>query len=125
MSIDGLAFVACSRALKFFSYKTYFGLYLQSIQTAEIIDCTFQDSYGTALGVVDSRVVLRDDNFLNNCLMCSNGSCVFNLFQFYECHGGGVYIEESDLTITGSNSFFGNNLEWRSECSGKKQCIPP
>ena len=93
MSIDGLAFVACSRALKFFSYKTYFGLYLQSIQTAEIIDCTFQDSYGTALGVVDSRVVLRDDNFLNNCLMCSNGSCVFNLFQFYECHGGGVYIE--------------------------------
>ena len=34
---------------------------------AEIIDCTYQDSYGSALRVVDSRVVLRDNNFLNNC----------------------------------------------------------
>ena len=31
------------------SFKTYYGLHLQSVQTAEIIVCTFQDSYGSAL----------------------------------------------------------------------------
>ena len=71
MSIDGLSFVSCARSGYTDHYKTYYGLHLLSVPMAEIIDCTFQDSYGTALGVVDSHVVLRGNRFLNNCRLCS------------------------------------------------------
>ena len=111
LSIDGLAFVACARSSLFqfsstTSIDTYYGLHFQSVPMAEIIDCTFQDSYGSALGAVDSRVVLRDNNFINNCLLCSNGRC-----RYWDprCYGGGVFIQRSNLTITGSSSFFLNS----------------
>ena len=111
LSIDGLAFVACARSSLFqfsstTSIYTYYGLHFQSVPMAEIIGCTFQDSYGTALGVVDSHVVLRDNNFLNNCWLCLNGTC-----RYWDprCYGGGVFIQRSNLTITGSSSFFLNS----------------
>ena len=110
LSIDGLAFVACAARRDIYTYgtyTTYYGLHLQSVQTAEIIDCTFQDSYGSALGVVDSRVVLKDNNFLNNCLLCSSGRCSY--WRGPRCYGGGVFIQRSDLSITGSSSFIGNS----------------
>ena len=118
VSIDGLAFVSCARS----GYRlnphhifiTYYGLHLQLVPMAEIMDCTFQDSYGTALGILDSHVVLRDNNFLNNCLLCSNGSCsgyhsylLWNLDT--SCNGGGVFVQRSNLSITGSSSFSGNS----------------
>ena len=109
LSIDDLAFVACASASVIqvnHTYTTYYGLHLQSVPMAEIIDCTFQDSYGTALGIVDSRVVLRDNNFLNNCRLCSNGRCDY---QRPRCFGGGVFVQRSNLSITGSSSFFGNS----------------
>ena len=115
MSIDGLAFVACARSSVihlYRTYTTYYGLHLQSVQTAEIIDCTFQDSYGSALGALDSHVVLRGNNFLNNCGLCSNGRCVQYWWLAYQgprCFGGGVFARRSILIITGSSSFFGNS----------------
>ena len=93
--INGLAFVACARFHviqigHFYPGTTYYGLYLQSVQTAEIIDCTFQDSYGSALGIVDSHVVVRGNNsFLNNCKLCKlDGGCYL---WGPNCYGGGVY----------------------------------
>ena len=113
VSIDGLAFVACAARRDIYihrTYTTYYGLHLQSVPMAEIIDCTFQDSYGTALGVVDSRVVLRGNNsFLNNCLLCSNGRCDDYVYQGPSCNGGGVFVRRSNLSITGSSSFSGNS----------------
>ena len=113
VSIDGLAFVACAARRDIYihrTYTTYYGLHLQSVPMAEIIDCTFQDSYGTALGVVDSRVVLRGNNsFLNNCLLCSNGRCDDYVYQGPSCNGGGVFVQRSNLSITGSSSFSGNS----------------
>ena len=109
VSIDGLAFVACAARRDLYihgTYTTYYGLHLQSVQTAEIIDCTFQDSYGTALGIVDSCVVLRDNNFINNCGLCSNGRCSY---WGPTCFGGGVFARRSILSITGSSSFSGNS----------------
>ena len=104
--IDGLAFVSCARMGVVSNHPiTYYGLHLQSVQNAEIIDCTFQDSYGSALGAVDSCVVLKENIFSNNCRMCSNGGC--DNFGT-ECDGGGIFVQGSNLTITGSNSFFGN-----------------
>ena len=112
LSIDGLAFVDCATRRDIYihhTHITYYGLHLQSVQTAEIIDCTFQDSYGSALGVVDSCVVLRDNNFINNCLLCSNERCSY---WRPRCYGGGVFVQRSNLSITGSSSFSGNSASY-------------
>ena len=112
MSLLGLTFVACARSTVVYypyyiphHFTTYYGLHFQSVQTAEIIDSTFQDSYGSALGVVDSHVVLRGSRFLNNCRLCSEGSCEWPP----TCYGGGVFANRSNLNITGSSSFIGNS----------------
>ena len=64
VKIKGLASVNCAKPGSFGThFTTYYGLHLQSVQTAEIIDCTFQDSYSSALRVVDSHVVLRGTSF--------------------------------------------------------------
>ena len=122
VSIDGLAFVACARSAysvihfpyttNYRTLTTYYGLRLQSVQTAEIIDCTFQDGYGSALGVVDSRVVLRDNNFVNNCRLCSNGSCHGYNYQGPRCYGGGVFVQRSNLSISGNTNFSGNSASY-------------
>ena len=114
VSIDGLAFIACASASVFRNFNhvtdtTHYGLHLQSVQAAEIIDCTFQDSYGTALGVVDSHVVLRGNRFLNNCRLCSNRRCDYYLGRRPVCYGGGVLLQRSNLNITGSNSLISNS----------------
>ena len=112
LRIDGLTFFSCagSRVIQFsnfdISFTAYFGLYLQSVQITEIGDCTFQDSYGSAIGVVDSHVVLRGNNsFLNNCRLYSN------YVTESMCYGGGVFASRSNLSFTGSNSFFSNSAE--------------
>ena len=115
MSIVGLAFISCAKpnVVQFSStstlHATYYGLHFQSVQTAEIIDCTFQESYGSALGVVDSDVVLRGSRFLNNCRLCSNGRCVASNYQGSWCYGGGVSLQRSNLNVTGRSSFIGNS----------------
>ena len=110
LRIDGLSFFSCARfhVVQFSDYDdvftTYYGLHLRSVQMAEIIDCTFQDSYGSALVVVDSHVVLRGNNsFLNNCKLNSS----YNMNPM--CHGGGVFASRSNLSFTGSSSFFSNS----------------
>ena len=70
--VDGLTFAYCTRSgVAPYSHRrnylvtTYQGLYLQSVQLADISDFTLRDSYGSALGVVGSHVVLRGNSFLN------------------------------------------------------------
>ena len=122
VSIDGLAFVACARSstsrftsyyyptiIQHLSFPIYYGLHLQSVQMAEIIDCTFQDSYGSALGVVDSHVVLKGNRFLKNCSVCSDVRCVHYSWNVgSRCYGGGVFVQKSNASITGSSSFSDN-----------------
>ena len=113
MKVDGLAFVYCARSgvAQVSSCNhlvtTYYGLYLQSVQLADISDCTFQDSNGSALGIVDTHVVLKGNNsFLNNCKLCSNGRCYYGVPH---CFGGRVFAQVSNLSLTGSSSFTGNS----------------
>ena len=112
--IDSLAFVSCAKlhlvtVLNDF-ITNYFGLHLQSVQSAEINDCIFQDSYGSAVGVRDSYVVLRgNNNFLSNCRMCSNGRC--DPFMGPTCDGGGVFADRSNLSFTGNSIFFGTSAD--------------
>ena len=110
--MNGLAFVACAKShvtqIGQHRFTTYYGLHLQSVQTAEIIDCTFQDSYGSALGVVDTHVLLKGCSFLSNCRHCSNGRCSF---WGPTCYGGGVFADKSNLTFTGNNKFIHNSAK--------------
>ena len=109
VSMEGVAFDDCARSGVVQGSSTYYGIYLQSVQTAEIIDCTSHDSYGSALWVADSHVVLRGSRFLNNCRMCSNGRwCDGYGYQAPRCYGSGVFVQRSNLTITGSSRFSGN-----------------
>ena len=120
MTIDGLAFVACARSSvvqAFYPEKTYYGLHLQSVPMAEIIDCTFQDSYGTAPGIVDSHVVLRDNNFFNNCRLCSNGRCDGYNYRGPICYGGSVFVQRSNLNITGSTFFVNSATDGGGVCA--------
>ena len=115
--MNGLTFVLCSRSRMVQADNkhllTYYGLYLKSIQMIEIVDCTFKNSTGSALGVVNSHVLLRgNNNFLHNnnnldCWTCSYGRCSWSP----TCFGGGVFAERSNLTFTGSSSFIGNSAD--------------
>ena len=116
MRIEHLAFVGCAIPGIFQGpygnlITTYYGLHFESVQMAEIIDCTFQDSYGSALGVVNSHVVLRENRFLKNCRLCSNGRCDFYNFQGPRCYGGGVFVWRSNFSVTGSSRFSGNSAD--------------
>ena len=67
--IDGLAFASCarSRAIRTSIHPHYFGVYLEFIRMTEITNCAFQDSFGSALGVVTSHVSFkRSTTFSNN-----------------------------------------------------------
>ena len=116
VKIDGLTFVSCA---KFHvqqlpndrRFTTYYGLHLQSVQVAKITDCSFQDSYGSALGVVNSHVGLRGNRFLGNCKMCQIRRCP-SIFDNLSCYGGGIFVDRSNLRISGSSSFIGNSAHW-------------
>ena len=114
MRIDSLAFVSCARLhlvmVQYGFITKYFELHLQSVQTAVVNDCTFQDSYGSALGVIDSHVILRGNNkFLSNCRTCPNRRC--NSIMDPTCDGGGVFAYRSNLSVTGNTIFFGNSAD--------------
>ena len=105
--INGLTFVSCSKShvveVGGYPELSFFGVKFQTVETAEIIDCTFQDSYGSALGVLDSHVILSGNNsFVNNCRLCSNRRC-------HLCYGGGVFAKRSNLTVTDSSNFIGTS----------------
>ena len=111
VKVNGLEFVSCGRSQISHGnhFTTYYGLHLQSIQMTEIIDCTFQDGYGSALGIADTFLVFRgNNNFFNNCRMCSHGKCDFWGHKGLNCLGGGIYAHGSNLSFIGSSNFVDN-----------------
>ena len=67
----------------------------------------FRDSFGTAVGIVDSIALVSGNNtFASNCKIFSGGcpypsECI--------CNGGGIYVEGSNVTFHGNNTFLGNS----------------
>ena len=82
-----------------------FALFMDSILQIDIINSTFENNTGTALGVNNSRLPLDGNNsFLSNCRSCSNiSSC--------SCRGGGLYSSNSSLMFRGYSSFVHNVAE--------------
>ena len=137
-SIDGFVFVACARShvVQVVGHKdpftTYYGVSLQSVHKIKITDCTFQESYGSTFGVVNSNLVLTGNNtFLNNCRLCSNEQYYWNpdcfgVFasrsnlsfndgyigntNFIGSLGGGIHVETNSYVDIRGNTFFIGNL---------------
>ena len=92
--------------LAFTSYSKNYGtlpgsnyaLLLQSIQYAELVNCSFHDNIGTALVVNDTNITLAgNSDFTRN--RCESTSCVV---------GGGIVALSSSVTFTGNTTFLEN-----------------
>jgi len=80
--------------------------YCHPIISTVIPNCTFRDSFGSALGVVNSHVALRGYNsFFNGCRKCSNRGC----YSVHRCYGGGVQADNSSVSFNGSTTFSNNS----------------
>jgi len=108
LKIDGLAFVSCARSHQNQNGMYHYGVYLELVRMSEITNCTFRDSFGSALGVVNSHVALRGYNsFCNGCRKCSNGEC----YSGHRCYGGGVNACSSNVSFNGSTTFCNKQLK--------------
>ena len=65
-----------------------------------IVNCSFEDSVGTALGVLYSSLHLHGNSFTSNC----NGHSSRSLF------GGGITAKNSTLKFTGNTAFRYNSV---------------
>ena len=104
--IDGLAFASCGGSHQIQFQLHHFGVVLELVQMTEITNCTFRDSFGSALGVFDSHVAMRGYNsFFNGCRKCSNRGC----YSVQRCYGGGVHAHTSSVTFSGDTTFSNNS----------------
>ena len=83
-----LTFTSCGRSFGSSNFKTT--LLLESIEYAELVDCCFQDSLGTALTVYDTSITLAENSEFK--------------------HGrGGITALDSNLIFSGNTTFIGND----------------
>jgi len=110
MKVHGLTFNSCGKGAvghdhyTDHDYMTAYGVSVYLGRDINILNCLFQDSIGTALGVFYSSLVLKGSNsFTNNCRGCSDGNhtCI--------CLGGGIHTYTSTLIFEAENSTFTNN----------------
>ena len=69
LTIQGLMFTSCGRhhfPLTPYVEASLYGLFVDSVQHTMITNCTFQNSSGTALAVVNSSGVLGNTSFDGN-----------------------------------------------------------
>ena len=116
MKVHGLTFNSCGKGAVGHDYYTdqdYLTTYGVSVylgQDINILNCLFQDSIGTALGVFYSSLVLKGSNsFTNNCRGCSdrNHTCI--------CLGGGIHTYNSTLNFEAENNTFADTSDFISE----------
>ena len=98
-----LAFASCGRS--FGNSKLKATLLLESIENAEIVNCSFHDNVGTALIVYDTNITLAENsefthNHCNREGFIPNTACI---------GGGGITAAHSNLTFTGNTTFVGND----------------
>ena len=92
-----LTFTSYSRNCGILPGSNY-ALLLQSVQYAELVNCSFHDNIGTALVVIDTNIILAgSSDFTHN--RCESTSCV---------GGGGIVALSSNVTFTGNTTFLEN-----------------
>ena len=119
--IHSLAFTHCSRS--------NYGLFIQSTQYAELVNCSFHDNFGTALVILHANITLAGNSeFTNNhcgSTSCGGGGGIAALYSnltftgytifleniatpYYGGGGGGITAVSSNLTFTGNITFLEN-----------------
>ena len=83
-----LTFNSCGRSFGTSHFKTT--LLLESIEYAELVNCCFQDSLGTAITVYDTSITLAENSEFTH-------------------GGGGITALDSNLIFIGNTTFIGNN----------------
>ena len=127
--ISSLAFTLCSRSSLALTGACKYAMLLESIDYAELVNCSFHDNLGTALAVYNTNVFLAERNvFAHNHYKSSTpgsyigGSCITalssnltfmghttfieNMATYYT---GGIYVMNCNLNSTGSISFVNNS----------------
>ena len=116
--VSDMTFISCARGYsvssadyqEIFQYRSvqlHYSIRFWSVQLVEVTNCVFRESFGTAVGIVNSTaLVSRNNTFSSNCRKCSGGCRRNNI-----CLGGGIYVERSNVTFHDNNVFHGNSAE--------------
>ena len=100
VTMYGLTINSCGKGAVVDGSPTTYGVSVRSVLDTSITDCSFQDSVGTALEVLDSSLDMRGSNhFTSNCRRCfeRNYTCL--------CFGGGISASMSTLMLIGNSTF--------------------
>ena len=107
-NIYSLAFTSYKRSWSYGSHPASNSalFFLQSIQHAKLVNCSFHDNIGTALAVSNTSITLTGNNeFVHN-------QCGCGLFS-YNCElGCGITALNSNLTFIGNTTFCENNASY-------------
>ena len=100
--IWSLAFTSYNRSWSYASRPTgNFALFLQSVQNAKLVNCSFHDNFGIALAVKHTIIALAENKFIQNQCGCWS----FTKMRILGC---GITALNSILTFTGNTTFFEN-----------------
>ena len=84
------------------NFKLRYAVLLQSTKSTELVNCSFRDTIGTALGVISSNITLTGNtDFTHN--YCEPNSCIL---------GGGINAFLSNLMFIGNTTFLENNANF-------------
>ena len=106
--IHSLTFTSCGRSFDSPNGSKY-AILLESIEYAELVNCSFHGNLGTALAVYHSSTTLAENNeFTHN--RCNREGLIPNT-----CFGGrGITALHSNLTLIGNTTFLRNHATFGS-----------
>ena len=100
LEIYSLAFTSCGRS---FDKYTKFAVLLESIEYAELVNCSFRDNLGTALAVHHTSILAENNEFTHN--HCDHEGFAPNSYV----GGCGITAFHSNLTFIGNTTFLRNH----------------
>jgi len=121
MLLDALTFKSCGKTTveydpitAYLTFSNTYGMSIISGKDVKIVNCSFKDSVGTALGVFNTNLHLHGNSFTNN---CNGPSCM--------SHGSGtsVFTITSTTFITGNETFRNNSAEYGGQVTTEKSFL--
>ena len=125
MVLNSLTFISCCKDAVGYGpvpdQLTVYGMSIYSGEDIMIVNCSFEDSVGTALGVFYSSMHLHGNSFTNKCNGHSSrtherwGTGIFtnnNTLLNLVIYGGGITSMNSTLKFTGNTAFRNNSAKY-------------
>ena len=109
LKINSLAFTTCGRNSLTPTGAKKFAMLLESIEFAELVNCSFHDNLGSALAVYNTNIpVMESTEFVRNHYESSTPDS--NSYV----GGGGITALSSNLTFIGNTTFIENSASYDS-----------